>query len=88
MCVQVIAIRLFTGPMFMKYNAKLRNFPAAAVEALKNNGYVTTIHAVVSAIIKLSRTWKIPHDRKVYRGMQILKSPLYRAFYIVDLLVL
>ena len=55
--------------MFMKYNAKLRQFPAAAVAALKNNGYVTTIHAVVSAIIKLSRTWKIPFDRKVYRGL-------------------
>ena len=62
---QVIAIRLFTGPMFMKYNAKLRQFPPAGVQALKGNGYVTTIHAVVSAIIKLSRTWKIPHDRKV-----------------------
>ena len=66
---EVIAIRLFTGPMFMKYNAKLRQFPAAGVEALKKNGYVTTIHAVVSAIIKLSRTWKIPYDRKVYRGL-------------------
>jgi hypothetical protein len=62
---QVIAIRLFTGPMFMKYNAKLRQFPPAGVQALKGNGYVTTIHAVVSAIIKLSRTWRIPHDRKV-----------------------
>ena len=63
---EVIAIRLFTGPMFMKYNAKLRQFPAAAVAALKGNAYVTSIHAVVSAIIKLSRTWKIPDDRKVY----------------------
>ena len=66
---EVIAIRLFTGPMFMKYNAKLRQFPAAAVAALKGNAYVTSIHAVVSAIIKLSRTWKIPDDRKVYRGL-------------------
>jgi len=66
---EVIAIRLFTGPMFMKYNARLRQFPAALVAALKGNGFVTTIHAVVSAIIKLSRTWKIPYDRKVYRGL-------------------
>lgn len=66
---EIIALRLFTGPMFMKYNAKLRNFPQDGVEALKGNGYVTTIHAIVSAVIKLSRIWKLPHDRKVYRGL-------------------
>eukprot|EP00961_Rhodomonas_salina_P234345 3167270-Rhodomonas_salina.1 len=32
---------------------------------LCGNGYVTTIHAIVSAVIKLSRIWKLPHDRKV-----------------------
>jgi len=66
---EIIALRLFTGPMFMKYNAKLRNAPEAGVKALKGNGYVTTIHAVVSAVLKLSRIWKLPHDRKVFRGL-------------------
>ena len=32
---EVIAIRLFTGPMFMKYNAVLRGFPQAVIDKCK-----------------------------------------------------
>ena len=48
----------------MKYNAKLRNSPEEDVRMLKGNGYVTTIHAAVSGVLKLSRIWKPPESRK------------------------
>lgn len=48
---EVIALRLYTGPMFYKYNAVLRGFPDSAVNGLKGNRYITTIHAIVSGII-------------------------------------
>ena len=43
------------GPMFHKYNAVLRGFPKAAVDSLDGNKYTTTLHLIVSAVIKLSR---------------------------------
>ena len=44
-----------TGPMFCKYNAVLRGFPKAVVDDLRGNTYTTTIHLIVSGVIKLSR---------------------------------
>ena len=41
--------------MFWKYNAVLRGFPQEVVDDLKGNNYATTIHLVVSGVIKLSR---------------------------------
>ena len=41
--------------MYCKYNAVLRGFPKAVVHALKGNTYATTIHLIVSGVIKLSR---------------------------------
>ena len=43
------------GPMYCKYNAVLRDFPQAVVDGLKGNKYATTIHLIVSGVIKLSR---------------------------------
>lgn len=37
--------------------------------------YVTTIHAVVSGIIKLSAIMILPIDRKVYRGLSDIELP-------------
>eukprot|EP01041_Mallomonas_annulata_P013874 gene13874-29527_t len=34
---EVVAIRLFSGPMYMKYNAVLRGFPPTIVESLQGN---------------------------------------------------
>lgn len=39
------------------------------LESLKGNRYITTIHAIVSGIIKLSQIAPLPKDRKVYRGL-------------------
>ena len=43
----------------MKYNASLRTFPQDMFDGLRGNRYTTTIHAVVSAIIKLSKVWQV-----------------------------
>ena len=63
---EVVAGRLYTGPMFEKYNALLRGFPKRLVEGCKENAYVTTTHAINSIIIKLS---KLAKAVKVYRGV-------------------
>lgn len=62
---EVVALRLYTGPMFVKYNAVLRRFPQCVVNGLKGNRYTTTIHAIVSGIIKLSHIMVLPSNRKV-----------------------
>ena len=41
--------------MYCKYNAVLRDFPQAVVDDLRDNKYATTIHLIVSGVIKLSR---------------------------------
>ena len=41
--------------MYCKYNAVLRGFPKAVVDDLNGNTYTTTIHLIVSGVIKLSR---------------------------------
>ena len=41
--------------MYCKYNAVLRGFPKAVVQVLRGNTYATTIHLIVSGVIKLSR---------------------------------
>ena len=43
------------GPMYCKYNAVLRGFPQAVVDDLRGNKYTTTLHLIVSGVIKLSR---------------------------------
>jgi hypothetical protein len=72
--MEVIALRLYTGPMFVLYNAVLRGFPEKDVECLKDkdgkeNRYETTIFAIASGITKLSKVSDIPKDRRLYRGL-------------------
>jgi hypothetical protein len=66
---EVIALRLYTGPTFALYNARLRGFPAADVACLQGNSYETTIFAIASGITKLSRVTGIPPGRRLYRGL-------------------
>jgi hypothetical protein len=71
---EVIAARLYTGPMFMLYNAGLRGFPDKDVKSLKGkdgkeNRYETTIFAIASAITKLSKVTAVPTNRLLYRGL-------------------
>jgi hypothetical protein len=64
---EVIALRLYTGPMFSCYNAALRGFPAADVAKLQGNKYETTIFAIASGITKLSKISAIPPGRRLFR---------------------
>ena len=58
---EVVGGRLYTGPMFTKYNTVLRShsgvdfFRTLNDEINRGNTYATTIHAINSCIIKLSR---------------------------------
>ena len=68
---EVIALRLYTGPMYIWYNAVLRgnDFPAGMRASLEGNRYETTIFCIISGIIKLSKLTEVPEDRRVYRGL-------------------
>jgi hypothetical protein len=65
---EVIGIRLYTGPLFVLYNAVLRCFPAGDVEKLLGNRYETTIFVITSAITKVSKVSEVPTDRLLFRG--------------------
>ena len=71
-------MRLYTGPMYIKYNTVLRSksrdqhMIKAARELTKGNGYPTTIHAINSFVLKLS---KLTKATKVYRGFTRAKLP-------------
>jgi hypothetical protein len=75
---EVLAGRLYTGPMYQKYNAVLRACTEdpylvdCAKKICKGNSYATTIHAINSAVIKLS---KLTQAGKVYRGVCYGKLP-------------
>ena len=65
---EIVALRLYTGPMYVKYNAVLRGWPAGELRALKGNRYTTTIHAVVSGLLKLQKVTVVARDHKVRCG--------------------
>ena len=75
---EVLAGRLYTGPMYQKYNAVLRACTGdaylvdCAKKICRGNSYQTTIHAINSAVIKLS---KLTQAGKVYRGVCFGKLP-------------
>jgi len=70
--IEFVASRLYTGPMFMKYNTALRacGKDPRFIESFKRlnhgNKYTTTLHVINSAIVKLG---KITAQSKVYRGI-------------------
>ena len=57
--------RLYTGPMFVKYNDLLRGFGPNLAGCLGNR-YVTTTHVINSCLVKTS---KLTRAAKVYRGV-------------------
>jgi len=86
---EVVALRLYTGPAFQKYNSHLRFGLSIATtgdggaplshsfgtRAKKERHYVTTIHAIASALKKVSRFTELPKGGKVYRGMSGVRLP-------------
>lgn len=62
---EVVALRLYTGPMYVKYNAVLRGM---AVATAGGTIYSSTVHLICSGLHKLSRVSELPKDMKLYRG--------------------
>lgn len=68
---EVIALVLYTGPMFMVWNTVLRKSPVAEYERLKskNSLFSTSIFVLISAIQKIARVMKLQPREKLYRGV-------------------
>lgn len=68
---EVVALVLYTGPMFQVYNCVLRRFPAEqyAVFDESKNTFSTTIHVLVSAVHKISRVARLPDGLVLYCGL-------------------
>jgi ankyrin repeat protein len=60
---EVIALVLYTGPMFHAYNQALRN------DTTESRSYSTTLFVLASAIVKLTRVQKISCGTRLYRGL-------------------
>ena len=65
----VIALILYTGPMFTVYNCILRRFPEQMYKVFEgsDNAFATTIFVLVSAVQKISRRMKVPAGTQLYR---------------------
>ena len=71
--------RLYTGPLFEKYNGVLRGLPnrvpffvTGYMERCLGNRYVATIHAINRCLVKLS---KVTPAQKLYRGVSGMRLP-------------
>ncbi len=79
---ELAAARLYTGPMFLKYNSVLRGegvgegpLADSLRKLCRGNRYTTTLHLISSAVVKLSR---LTRATVVYRG--VAGGELPRAF--------
>jgi hypothetical protein len=91
---EVVALRLFTGPMYARYNevlreASLRDPGTAGLEVEKENEvntYSTTIGLIISGLIKLGRIATVPRNTEgtaiAFRGLAGLHLP--PAFFTPD----
>jgi hypothetical protein len=68
---EVIAVVLYTGPLYEKYNCVLRRWPKEAYDnrVSKGSTFTTTLHVLVSAVKKLASVVKLPDGLKLYRGL-------------------
>ena len=77
--VEIIALRLASGPQHAEYNPVLRSL--AKGKEVSGSKYPTTIQVIVSAIRKLASVAKVPKDNVVYRGVKVALGP---EFYVLD----
>ncbi len=68
---EVLALVLYTGPMFYVYNVMLRQYPVATYQLFKEGGntFPTTIFVLVSAVTKVTKRTRIPRGTLLYRGL-------------------
>ena len=76
---EVIALRSYTGCIYMKMNGALRQssgrMPEHLFHDLKGNRYVSIMHALVSGVIKLSHICILPANGEVFRGVSGFELP-------------
>jgi hypothetical protein len=76
---EIIGLRLYSGPPFIKLNGALRAasgmFAEKSAEHLQGNKYLNTIFAATSGVRKLALVTSIPKGGKVYRGMAGVMLP-------------
>ena len=72
MSVEVLGLRLYTGPMYVWYNCRVLR---KGVKGM----YITTIHCISSAIVKMA---KLQKTATVYRG--VAGGVLPDAFFTPD----
>jgi len=74
---EVIALSLYSGPLFEIYNCLLRRFPLDKYDTFNGQGntFSTTIFVLVSAIQKLSRHMYLPPSMRLYRGFSSMEMP-------------
>ena len=64
---EVVACRLYSGPMYILWNSVLRKFPRHVYEGLQGNGYETSLFCFFSSLVKLGRSATVEH--RLYRGL-------------------
>lgn len=72
---EIVALRLYSGPTFVKYNRSLRSTLVDINKEQQGNRYTTTLHAINSGLLKLQRFSKVPKKHVVYRGVSGLALP-------------
>ena len=68
--------------MFQVYNTVLRRYPMDVYKRFEAGGnrFATTIHVLVSAVVKIARVMKLPPGLELYRGLGGL-AELPESFY-------
>jgi hypothetical protein len=68
---EMIAVVMYTGPMFVVYNGILRQYPKELYSTFlkSDNRFSTTIFILVSAVQKLSRCMYVAPGMLLYRGL-------------------
>jgi len=69
--VEVLALVLYTGPLFHIYNIILRRYPFETYKFFEEgcNTFPTTIFVLVSAVTKVTKCTRIPEGTLLYRGL-------------------
>ena len=67
MPIEMSGGRMYTGPMYFKYNTVLRGQPPEVLSVCHGNTYTTSLHVINSCIVKTS---KLTQCTKVFRGVR------------------
>jgi ankyrin repeat protein len=68
---EILALVLYTGPMYQVYNVILRRYPEEKFKLFQEGGnmFATTIFVLVSAVTKVAKCTRIPEGTLLFRGL-------------------